>query len=327
MRGVSTHVLAQPFDARFGIGERGSLAGGPYPGFEKSQGILAWAGYTQRFGKDSFAGVQVNHATDVPLYGASASLTDTSSTSSTNRTNVTSAAFALGYGTDLVDDAAHRARLSLISSSTSNALPGFKTSAFGAFAEGGLRLGDYRHELGAFWAQPNLRFGESTLSADNRGAYWRVDHRGTRLNWGAGLDLEETNPSHAADRLAQRRIGMSANAQYRIDRQTTAGGNVGISDTRYTNAAAYSVSGDGSRSYNGSLFYQTRFYDWGRSRLSLTARQNETLVAGSVKATGQELQWEHDWITGKYETLKPEFVTTLGYARDTSDGRDRKSVV
>ena len=29
---------------------------------------------------------------------------------------------------------------------------------------------------------------------------------------------------------------------------------------------------------------------------------------------------EHDWVTGKYETMRPEFTTTLGYARDRSEG-------
>ena len=323
VRGVSTHILAREFDARFGIGERGGLVGGPYPGFEKTQGLLAWGGYTQRFGTDAFVGGQINHATDMPLYGSGLGIGSgiANGISTVPGTNVTSAAVALGYGSDLVDAGASRARISLVSSNSSSASFGQKKSAFGAFVEGGFRSGDYRHELGTFWAQPNLRFGDSVMTSDNRGAYWRVDHRGTRLNWGLGADFEETNPSRAAERLAQRRIGLNGNAQYRVDRQTTVGGNMSLADTRYQNSDAYSVTGDGNRSYNASLFYQTLFYDWGRSRVTVTARQNETLVANSVKATGQELQWEHDWITGKYETMRPEFTTTLGYARDVSDNK------
>jgi hypothetical protein len=74
------------------------------------------------------------------------------------------------------------------------------------------------------------------------------------------------------------------------------------------------------RSLYADAFYQTRFFDWPRSRFSLTVRRNEAIVLGDGTATGQELQWEQDWIGGRYETLRPELTTTVGYARDQSDG-------
>ena len=42
------------------------MAGGPYPGFQRSQGLLAWAGYSQRLSDSSYAGAQFSRATGVP---------------------------------------------------------------------------------------------------------------------------------------------------------------------------------------------------------------------------------------------------------------------
>ena len=312
VRGVSTHVFSRELDVRVGLGERGALAGGPYPGFERSSGMLAWLGATQRFGTDSFAGAQVTHASGMRSYDPLATV------GSATQFSASSAALAVGYGTDLVDPGSSKARLSLVASNRSD---GVARSGFGAFAEGGMRVGGYRHEFGAYWSQAGLMFGDTSLASDNRGAYWRVDRNAGRLFWGMGLDFEDTNPSRAADRLAQRRFGGNGNVQYRLDRDSSVGGSAQVSDSKYLNGNVFPVTGDGTRSFNASVFYQTRFIDWGRSRVTATVRRNQTLVTNDVPATGQELQWEHDWIAGKYETMRPEFVTTLGYARDTSAGQ------
>jgi SdrD B-like domain len=312
VRGLSTHIFSRELDVRVGAGERGVLAGGPYPGFERTSGMLAWLGATQRFGKDAFFGAQFSHATglqSLALPGAS------------EKYSVNSGAFAIGYGTDLVDAGSSKARMTIVGSNRSNTAPGEAKSGAGVFMEAGMRAGGYRHEFGVYWAQQGLMFGDTNLSGDNRGAYWRVDRNAGRLFWGVGLDFEDTNPSQAATRLAQRRIGLNGNAQYRLDRDSSVGGSVNASDVKYLNSDVYPVTGDGTRSYNTSLFYQTRFVDWGRSRLTATLRHNQTLVANDLAASGQELQWEHDWVTGKFETMRPEFVTTLGYARDTSGGQ------
>ena len=312
VRGASTHVFSRELDVRVGIGERGALAGGPYPGFERTGGMLAWLGATQRFGTNSFVGAQVAHASGMHSFDSLAAV------GAATKFSASSAALAVGYGTDLVDPGSSKARLTLVASNRSD---GMARNGVGAFAEGGARLGGYRHEFGAYWSQPRLMFGDAGLASDNRGAYWRVDRNAGRLFWGMGLDFEETNPSHAADRLAQRRFGGNGNVQYRLDRDSSVGGSAQVSDTKYLNGNVYPVNGDGTRSFNASAFYQTRFIEWGRSRVTATVRRNQILVTNDVAATGQELQWEHDWITGKYETMRPEFVTTLGYARDTSSGQ------
>ena len=140
------------------------------------------------------------------------------------------------------------------------------------------------------------------------------------MNWGGGLDYEQTNPSQDASRFGNNRLGISGNAQYRLDRDVSFGTNFNLANTSYTGPTASLLGSNGTRSANASAYYATRFYDWGSSRVSFTVRRNESLVANDIAATGDETQLEHDWITGRYETMRPELTTTLGLAHDRSSG-------
>lgn len=319
LRGINTRMFAREFDFRAGYGSRGALTGGPYPGFEDRSGSIAWLGYTHRFSNGLFAGLQLDRA-DRPLDGLNSAFNAVGIGTLSGVTN--SAAAAIGYGNDLREDGDKKARLTLLRSQTTSALNNLASQASGVFLEGGLRAGKYRHEMGLYAASPNLMFGDTAVASDNRGAYWRVDHNGTRLNWGASLELEQSNPGHDPTRLESRRTSFGGNFQYRQNRDTSYGGNFNVTQSNYGGLAVLGMSslGAGSRSINANAFYATRLSNWGRSRFSITARRNETLVANDVAATGDEIQWEHDWITGKYETQRPEFSTTLGYARDQSGG-------
>lgn len=320
VRGLRTKIFSRDFDLRAGVGERGMLAGGPYPGFVRNQGTLAWAGYTRRLTNKWFAAAQVNQASQVRNYGVNAlrRLGFTPTTAVAEDT-VSSAAASLGYGYDLTDDGSMKARITLLRSQASSNMAGQRASAQGVFIEAGARAGRYRHEFGAYSAGPHLRFGDYTLASDNRGAYWRVDHSASRLSWGGGIDYEQIRPDSITLSQASKRLSLSGNFQYRLDRETSFGGNTNISQTLAEDSLATATTGS-SRSINASVFYATRFYDWGRSRFIATVRRNESLVANDIAATGDEIQWEHDWIKGKYETMRPELTTTLGLAHDRSAG-------
>ena len=311
VRGVSTRVFDAESDTRLGFGLRGTLAGGPYPGFERGQGSLAWAGHSRRFGDQLFAGLQLSRASGVPSFTFTAQ-------PGTATVDVNSVAASVGYGNDQLAPSAHRGRLIYLHSDARGAVT---SSGQGLFFEGALRSAGMRHEYGAYWAEPSLRYADTLVASDNRGAYWRLDGAGLRLNWGAGIDLEEQNPGRAASRLHRRSVNLSANAQFRIDRDRLIGGSVTLLNSRHDlpGGGAFGL-GDGMRSLYATAFYQTRFRGWGRSRLRVTVRRNEVLVANDIPATGEEVEWEQAWIDGRYETMRPEFTTTLGFARDRSDG-------
>lgn len=320
VRGAATRVFSKDFDLRAGFGERGNLAGGPYPGFEKSQGSLGWIGATRRFSDRWFAAAQFDQASGIP-----ASYYDLFSANGYGAKDVNSWAGAVGYGPEFLRDGDFKLRTTGIGSRTRADIPGVHTGeSRGLFVEGSARLGRYRHELGVYAADPGLYFGDYALATGSRGAYWRVDHAMARTSWGAGLDHEGSEPDAQFSPIGYRRNAANANVQVLFDRHTSVGGSANLQQTRYGSADTLAATAPTSaRGFYGSAFLQTRFFDMPRSRLSLTARRNELVVLGGSRATGQELQWEQDWIGGRYETARPEFTTTLGYARDQSDGNTR----
>jgi hypothetical protein len=339
VRGASTRIFSADLDVRAGFGERGNLTGGPYPGFEKSQGTLGWLGVTRRLGDPWFASFQLDQARDVPAY-----YFDPVTAQGFGRKDVSSWATSIGYGSELLRDGDLRARATLVGSRVSSSTPGVTTgSSQGLFVEASTRMGAYRHEVGAYAARPQLYFGDQPLTTGTRGAYWRIDRSDNRLNWGAALDLERAAPNDSFNVFGYRRAGASGNAQYLVDRNTSFGGSLNLMQTRYEGTAIDGGAGSGGagsggagsggagsagqgsrfRSLYANAFYQTRFFDWPRSRFNLSVRRNEAIVIGDGTATGQELQWEQDWINGRYETLRPELTTTLGYARDQSSGSVR----
>lgn len=311
VRGASTRIFDGRSDTRAGVGLRGVLAGGPYPGFERVGGELAWLGHSRRIGESGFAGVQLARATDVPVFNL------TATAGAARVSDVSSIAASAGVGSEQLADGGMRGRAVYVRSSTSDALP----AAQGLFLEGAVRLGDYRHELGLYRADPNLRYGDSLLTSDNQGAYWRVDVSGPRLNWGLGFDVEQQNPEGEPGRTPLRSLSGSANVQYRIDRHRSFGANVSVRRARYETTGDTAALGDGVRTLYASGYYQTRLQPgWGATRLRASVRRNQLLVANDLPATGEEVEWEQDWITGRFETMRPELTTTLGIARDRSAG-------
>ncbi|HSW16322.1 MAG TPA: SdrD B-like domain-containing protein [Ramlibacter sp.] len=319
VRGLSTRIFNADYDLRAGTGERGYLAGGPYPGFEKSQGSLSWLGATRRINDEWIVAGQVDRATDVPAY-----YTSIFTTEGFGAKDVSSWAASVGYiPKSLLEAGAFKLRTTVVGSSVASSTPGVPTgSAQGLYVEASVRTGRFNHEVGAYTAKPNLYFGDYALATGTRGAYWRIDHSASRMNWGGGLDYERAAPDTLFNLFGYTRAGASGNFQYLLGRESSFGGNLNVYQTRYDNAAVGSIAGD-SRSIYGNAFYQTRFFDLPRTRLSLTVQRNEQIVLLGTAATGQELQWEQDWINGRYEAMRPELTTTIGYARDQSGGATR----
>ena len=318
VRGASTRIFNTDTDLRAGFGERGNLAGGPYPGFEKSQGTLGWLGLTRRLDEQWVASAQLNQARDIPAY-----YFDPVTAQGTGSKNVSSWAASLGYGREVVREGDFKARATLVGSRASSQTSGVAIgSSQGLFLEASTLAGTFRHEFGAYAAQPNLYFGDYALTTGTRGMYWRVDRSASRMNWGASVDHERAAPNDSFNLAGYTRTGASGNFQYLLDRHTSFGGSLSVFQTRYERAATGSPSdaASGTRGLYGNAFYQTRFFDWPRSRFNLSVRRNEAIVLGAGTATGQELQWEQDWIGGRYETMRPELATTLGFARDESSG-------
>lgn len=325
VRGVAAQVspFDRLFDLRMGFGERGSLTGEPYPGFERSRGILAWLGYSSRVSGDFYVGAQASYATGVNGSQFVSTANQTRVNGARAAENGASVAAAFGYGADTRQEGASSARATVVVSHIASSDYPASTSPKALFAEGVAYLGRYRNDYGVYWAEPNLRFGDSSVASGSRGFYWRLGSGRSRLGWGIGLDYDQQLPSTDLQARREARFGVRGDIDYRIDRADVIGGGISISESRFSSAGFSSPPAlmiDISRSLNLNGYYQLRSFDWGRSRVSATLRHNQIVATDGSPATGQQLQWEHDWITGKYETMRPEFTTTLGVARDVSSG-------
>lgn len=308
LRGASLRVFTDHADLRIGQGQLGRFVGGPYAGFERTSGALSWLGLTQRFEHQRYASAQINRATDAQALLANGRL---------GRLDSTGYALAIGQGHQVLDDGDHRLRLTLMGSSDALA-DGSTRRAAGAFAEGAWQTGSIRHEGGLLSTRPQLRFGDQLVADGARGAYWRMDASGTRLYWGMGLSHERYE-DRAAWGLGERgSSGLSFNWNHRLDRRSAWGGYLQWQRLR-ADVGGVGTSGNDSR--YASAYYQTRWTGHGDSRLRLTSRHNQQLVSNGPAATGQDIEWEQDWLSNDRETDTTSLRTTLGWARDQSLGQ------
>lgn len=319
VRGLSTRVFGDGLDVRAGTGQRGYWAGGPYPGFEKSQGNLSWLGATRRLSDEWTVSGQFDHAQDVPAYYYSLY-----SPLGLGSKDVSSWAGSVAYAPRALAEQDVRVRTTVVGSQVGSDTFGVPTGgAEGVFVEASARLGRYAHQVGAYTADPDLHFGDMSLANGTRGAYWRVDHNGYRLSWGGGLDYERGESDALFSPYAYARTGASGNFQFTLDRVSSVGGTFNVYQTQFDDAPSGYQPAD-NRGVYANLYYQTQFFDLPRTRLSVTALRNEQIVLFGDKATGQEVQWEQDWISGRYEAQRPELTTTLGWANDQSGGTTRQ---
>lgn len=311
VRGVGTRVHAADTDLRAGIGERGNLLGGPFPGFERTGGTLAWLGASRRtaFG---IVGLQVNRASG-PARGFLGAVEDE---------EITSAAAAWRWSGKPTPGLEAAGRLTAIHSrSAQGDAPA--ASASGWFAEGSLLADHGRHEFGLFRADPGLRFGDARIY-DARGAYWRVDGVRASVGWGVGAQVDDQAPEGAAP--GSRHVGLQSNLQVQIDRRSAVGGSIGIDRRRPRGSDPATGAGAArSESLYATAYYQRQAPGSGRSRFTATLRRNQALVVNGSAATGEELSWEQEWYTSPAPVDAPAVVTTLGIARDREDGLSRIS--
>jgi hypothetical protein len=304
--GLSARLYTDASELRAGFGNRGELAGGPFASFERSEGRLAWLGASHRTGPFT-VGLQVNRAQDVP---------DRDSQDGTSRTDIDSLAASVSYATRLFGPTSQdRLRVTYLRSRKDG-----QAAAQGLFVEGSHTDKGFAAVAGFYKADPALYFGDASAAVGDVGAYLRADWFTGRLSWGGGVAVERSGESLGT---RSRYASVNAYATYRLDRRSTLGGTVHVqqSDTRFASAQE-DASG---RSYHVSVYHQTQPHLQGFNRYQLTLRRREQLTLGGAPASGEEFEWQRDWIAGSAEGDKPELVTSLGIAHDRSEGRSTLS--
>lgn len=298
LRGARTRIRGDSFDIRLGSGDLGELKGSPYAGYQPTDGRLSWIGASHKLGDDFVFGVQANQIDNFKTINQGKKLA--------------SAALALNYQND--DEPDKKLRLTVLNSQATDDAKQ-KTNSQGAYLEGGFRVGRYAHEFGVYKTDPELYFGENQLNSDEQGVYWRLNRDGSRFSFNTGVTLEQNKLQEKGQGGGSKLIGLDGNLRYRLDRDHSYGGSLRLQQTRYDD-----IQDNDQRSLYAYAYYELINADWGRSRFSATLHRNEKIVTNDVAATGDELQWEQDWLgnVDKALSAQPELVTTLGLAHDRS---------
>lgn len=299
IRGARTRVRGDKFDIRLGSGDLGELKGSPYSGYRQTDGRLSWMGASHSLGKNFVLGLQANQV-------------DQLEQAVNIKEKISSAALALGYDGDNENN--KKLRVTLLKSQHTDAA-GLKTTAQGSYLEGGFQVGRYIHEFGVYKTDPELYFGENFLNSDQQGAYWRFNREGSRFFFSVGLSAEQDKLQEKDQDTASKELGLDGSLRYRIDRDHSYGGSLRLQQTRYDKAQQ-----NDQRSVYAYAYYELINANWGRSRFSTTLHRNEKIVTNDVAATGDEFQWEQDWLNNSNKILnaQPELITTLGVAHDRS---------
>ena len=308
VRGISTKVKGQKFDLRAGYGKRSRLVGGPYPAYDAQEGDFAWLGYSKAINDHWVIGVQTSQARDLPITELI--------NSQRSLANIHTLAATIDYASNdyLIDGEAKRARVTWLQSRTDHQQTDNTERAQGIFAEASLKKGKYRHEFGAYQVEPELRYGSSIIASGKRGVYWRVDRQQVRWQASGGLDLQDDNSSQTDNQDTSQHLGLDANARYQLTHNKYIGGYARLSQQK-TDAE----NNTGSRALNANIYYEAPLKPWGNARLNLALKRNDLLATNAKVSTGEEIQWQQNWIREQYETMRPELTTTLGVAHDRSE--------
>lgn len=300
IRGARTRVRGDKFDIRLGSGDLGELKGNPYSGYRQTDGRLSWIGASHSLGKNFVLGLQANQVDQFKQVANS-------------QEQISSAALALGYDGDNQNN--KKLRVTLLKSQHTDEA-GLETTSQGSYLEGGFQVGRYIHEFGVYKTEPELYFGENFLNSDQQGVYWRFNRESSRLFFSAGLSAEQDKLQEKNQDTAAKEFGWDGSLRYRMDRNHSYGGSLRLQQTRYDKAQQ-----NDQRSVYVYAYYELINANWGRSRLSTTLHRNEKIVTNDVAATGDEFQWEQDWLnnSNKIFNAQPELITTLGVAHDRSE--------
>lgn len=167
----------------------------------------------------------------------------------------------------------------------------------GFWLDGVTRGGALRHTYGAFRLEPELRWGYTSVASDLWGGYYRLNRRGQRWNWDAGVDFVDS-----VTRKGTHGLLLTGSNRYQFNQAIGLGGGATI---RYTDPYEWAVFGFIDRQYRDAT---TRF---------------QVDVAGRESGgRGMQLQLEHNWPM----PVSTRFSTALltSYEQQTAGGHAQR---
>jgi hypothetical protein len=102
----------------------------------------------------------------------------------------------------------------------------------GLWADAFRHFGLWKHRVGAFRLDPGLLWTDALIANDQQGIYWRTDVFRQRYNVSLGLDASQTNIDDDPTRTGIDVLQGFASGSYRVDRLTSVGATLDLTDTR-----------------------------------------------------------------------------------------------
>jgi hypothetical protein len=167
----------------------------------------------------------------------------------------------------------------------------------GLWLDGVTRVANLRHTYGAFRLEPELRWGYTSIASDLWGGYYRLNQRGQRWNWDAGLDFVDSVSGEGS-----RGVLLTGGTRFQIKQAIGVGGGVTI---RYTDP------------YEWALF---AFVD--RQQREALTRFQMDLAGHELGGRGVQLQLEYNWPMPVSTRLSTSLLTS--YEQQSSGGHAKR---
>ena len=182
-------------------------------------------------------------------------------------------------------------------------------------ARGGWLIdGDYTSEathqrFGAFRLDPSLLWGDTQISNDQQGLYWRADSRTLRYATSAGIEWTETNIRDNPFVGGSASIEAYGGAAFRVNRNLSVGGNLNLLDNRPRGS---NITGENR--YSGSAFASLAS-DPGLSRFEVSRYQARYGMSRDNYAN--VYSWNQVWQTSG----QVSFSNSVSHARELAQGK------
>ncbi|QJR13887.1 hypothetical protein DSM104440_00677 [Usitatibacter palustris] len=258
LSGFQTSISSPQDEIRLGVGRIGQLTGFGIQQFERSQGEQATAAYARRLNRDWSVGAAAIAVRD------SLSVPDHVTTTIGIDREFNSSGPGVKAQVALTDD----------------------QQAAGWF-DSQVRSGRMMHRFGAYYVDPDFKFGDGGSARDTRGAYWRGEYRGAANFYGFGIETSSDNLERNPERGGSDNIGGYANATLRLDRtlQVGGGGSMRQEDPRTAGGIPRKVG------YANLFLSKT----WGLGVTRLDANTNTSRPTTGFTERTNYVAWYQDW--------------------------------
>ncbi|MFQ5994583.1 MAG: hypothetical protein ACE5K1_05770 [Acidiferrobacterales bacterium] len=263
VQGLSSRLRYRNTAVAVTTGELGILRGRTFPVFQSTSGDVAGAAATHHFDRRWRAGLQYWDVKDARV----------GTTISTH----TSTAGALEYQDPV---AGQLGQFHLLRNDGGE---------LGAWLDGELRPGRWRHNFGLFRLDPGLLWIDETASVanDRQGAYWNASFRKFGLNVGAGLDFTDTNIDADPTLTGRETLNAFTNVSYQFSRRIGVDGSVRF--IRQRPGGGRPSPNEDVRGARGTVSYR---FTRGTSLWTLGYADRS---GGTNPGTNAELLWDFDW--------------------------------